>query len=133
MSLRTLEQQRAGQAWNCVSEVKNRDFEGRYSALARSFPALVLTNGLGQALAFLRAKKKSHHKVYYEHVSHWTTKQIYGLAQGDENLLERLIGAESGCQSNSTTYRRATSEALSFMSWLKRFAEAELKKPEDDR
>src|SRR5207244_643045 len=110
---------------------KGQGYEGKYGSLAKKFPALVLTNGLGQALAFLRAKGKDskgrdkpEFQNLYRHISIWVSSQIYN--QKDGKLLERLIGDVAGAACDSNTYRRATAETLAFMTWLKRFAEAEL-------
>jgi CRISPR-associated protein Cmr5 len=124
----TKEQERAAVAWSCVEEVKPKSWQGKYGAWVKKFPALVLTNGLGHALAFLRSKNKEHHSALYGHVSSWTTKEIFGVASGDDKLLERLMGAHPyEARADSDMYRRATTEALAFTVWLKRFAEAELK------
>lgn len=133
MSLQqTKEQERAAKAWANVTEVKPQNYQGEYGALAKKFPMLILTNGLGQALAFLRAKDKPQHRTLYKHISAWVTEQIYVVESGDDELLERLIGAVQGCESNSNIYRRATTETLAFVAWLKRFAEAELTIKEGD-
>ena len=125
---KTIEQKRAGQAWEYIDGIKkqkDQKYKGYYSSWAKKFPTLVLTNGLGPTLAFFRSKGKEKHMAdLYDHVSKWVTSQVYGTS--DSQLLERLIGAVPGCQSNSLIYRRATTEALAFAAWLKRFAEAEL-------
>lgn len=96
-------------------------FKGAYGSLARKVPALILSAGLGQTLAFLRAKGKSEgwnqHQVLYNHLSSWVVAQLPDTA-GD--LLEVVR------QNSSDVYRQATAEALAFLGWLKRFAEAEL-------
>ena len=115
---RTIEQRRAKAAWDDVSGVKDKGYSEEYKATAQNFPMLVLTNGLGQALAFLRAKGKSHHRAFYQHVSRWVTGQIY--PPENDGLLEKIIA------DTSHNYRRSTAEALAFAAWLKRFAEAEL-------
>jgi CRISPR-associated protein Cmr5 len=127
MSLQKLiEQERAKAAWDAVTKFKNShnksDCES-YSTMAKKFPMMALINGLGQALAFLRAKGKAEHRALYQDFSSWVSGQVY--RQSDEKLLERLIGTEPG-GSDSNTYRRATVETLAFAGWLKRFAEAEL-------
>lgn len=122
----TKEQERARQAWADISEVNGQPCEGKYGSLARKFPVLVLTNGLGHSLAFLRAKGKDHHKALYRHFSTWVTWEIYDARPGTNDLLERII------EDGSDTYRRATTEALAFAVWIKRFAEAELREEEDD-
>lgn len=122
----TKEQERAKQAWADISQVKGQKHEGKYGSLARKFPVLVLTNGLGHALAFLRAKGKDHHKELYRHFSEWVTWEVYDARPGTNDLLEKIIEDDSGA------YRRATTEALAFAVWIKRLAEAELEAEEDD-
>ena len=115
---RSLEQERAAQAWECVDQVKNRNYKKEYSSLAKGAPADIQSNGLGQTLAFWRAKKESEeHDALYHHVSSWVTKRI---APGVD-LLEWITKKAS-----TEDYRRATTEAMAFLAWVKRFAEAEL-------
>lgn len=136
MSLqRTTDQERAEKAWENVSEIKKKadqNLEKKYSTVARKFPVMILTNGLGQALAFLRSKipqkpeerKKSEHLFLYTHISDWTVSQLPELAALPGSLLEKIIATDSN------HYRRATTETLAFAGWLKRWAEAELKEGE---
>jgi len=124
---RTLEQERAQQAWACVQEVTNKpqEFKKKYGSLARKVPMLVLTNGLGQTLAFLKAKGKNdpadEHTVLFRHLSSWVLSQVTSSTTASNgDLLQWVL------QNDSAAYRRATTEALAFLAWLKRFAEAEL-------
>jgi len=124
---RTLEQERAQRAWECVQEVtsKSQDFKNKYGSLARKVPMLVLTNGLGQTLAFLRAKGKNdstdEHTMLFQHLSRWVLSQVAPASTSDNrDLLQWVL------ENDSAAYRRATTEALAFLTWLKRFAEAEL-------
>lgn len=132
---KTLEQERAQRAWACVEEVTNQsqDFKKKYGSLARKVPMLVLTNGLGQTLAFLLSKAKRHepenkrsveakaHDLLFTHLSNWVLEQVApGTDAGHQNLLQWVL------ENDSVAYRRATIEALAFLNWLKRFAEAEL-------
>ncbi|HXK42560.1 MAG TPA: type III-B CRISPR module-associated protein Cmr5 [Anaerolineae bacterium] len=127
---KTLDQERAKSAWENVSAVKARqseEFEKKYSSLVRKAPMYILTNGLGQTLAFLKAKgkgeKNNEHEVFYQHLSRWVGAQI-GIQ--NTSLLEWLLTQDSA------TYRRATTETLAYLNWLKRFAEASLKSEETD-
>jgi len=115
----TLDQKRARQAWENVKTVKKQPFEGDYGSLARRVPALVQTNGLGQTLAFLKAKGKDNkaHQVLYDHLSDW----VVGQMGWRRELLAEVV------EQGTADYRRATAEAIAFLNWLKRFAEAELK------
>jgi len=171
---RTLEQERAQRAWECVTQCLNHAVQGLseaiakveekinqdrnenqkkqlqkhkeelnnrleklrtpegearwkkgYSSLARKVPMLVLTNGLGQTLAFLKAKGKNdpadEHTVLFSHLSKWVLDQVApGMSSGNDDLLQWVL------RNDSAAYRRATTEALAFLNWLKRFAEAEL-------
>ncbi len=113
----TQEQERAARAWENVSNgVKGKGFAKEYKALAASAPADIQTNGLGQTLAFWLSKGKGEHKALYGHVSAWVISRMG--ASGD--LLQWIN------QTDSTRYRQATVEALAFLGWLKRFAQAEL-------
>lgn len=156
--MRTLEQERARYAWDCVQHCLDQAIEGlqskineerdekirdelqrrlktlqseeggknwkrEYGSLARKVPSLILTNGLGQTLAFLKAKGKNNpsdeHEVLYQHITEWLKQQL--KLNGD--LLEWIVNS-----ANSQQYRLATMEALAFLQWLKRFAEAVLPK-----
>jgi CRISPR-associated protein Cmr5 len=126
MSLQqTKEQERAAKAWEYVTAVKEQSYAGRYGGWVKRLPALILTNGLGQTLAFLRAKGQgtgNAPQTLYQHVSEWVMDQV---GPGTGSALEWLL------KQDSVTYRRATTESLAFLNWLKRFAEAELKSEEE--
>jgi len=113
--LKTRDQKLAAYAADCISEVKSNQAE--FKSLVRNFPALVMSNGLGQALAFLKAKGKPAHEQLYKFVSEWVSAVVYG--KKGEDLLTLIIA------SDSLKYRRATQETMAIAGWLKRFAEAE--------
>ncbi len=120
---RSLEQERAKEAWECVAAVKGQGYAGKYGQLARSAPADIQANGLGQTLAFWNAKGEAHHQALLNHVSKWVKGQI---KFSEASLLEWVIKT-----ADTDGYRRATAEAIAFLIWLKRFAEAELPKESD--
>jgi len=111
---RLSDQSRAAQAWQDIGQVRTTS-QAEYGSLARKLPALIQVNGLAQTLAFLRSKPdKDHFKLIYRHLDLWVGSHIG--AEGD--LLEWIVAQ------NSAQYRRATTEALAFAMWLRRFAEA---------
>lgn len=128
----TLELERARFAWAKVASVKRQSFEGEYESWAQKLPVLILTNGLGQTLAFLKSKANGEGKPakaqseLFEHLTDWLkdTRTI-PWESTEPDLLERIVN------SSSDTYRVATSEALAFLTWLKRFAEGYLEKKKD--
>ncbi len=104
-----------------LKEERARKFRAAYGRQARRIPAQIQTNGLGQTLAFLRSKGKGQHdkehQAVYNDLSEWVTGQM-GWSGSD--LLSKIL------ESDSATYRRATAEAIAYLIWLKRLAEAEL-------
>ena len=124
---RSLEQQRAQAAWECVQQVKRAEFAAEYRSLARSATADIQANGLGQTLAFWRAKgyesgqpkQNSEHRALLDHVSQWLAGQLKWPGGGD--ALAWITQ-----QASTDDYRRASTEAIAFLNWVKRFAEAEL-------
>lgn len=126
---RSLEQKRAAQAWDCVTSIKGKPHEKDYSSLVRSAPADIQSNGLGQTLAFWRAKGydkgkpkdngNNGHAQLLRHVSEWVRGQLN--ITNSKDLLEWVAKEAATDQ-----YRRATAEAMAFLAWVKRFAEAEL-------
>ncbi|MFP3870629.1 MAG: type III-B CRISPR module-associated protein Cmr5 [Syntrophobacteria bacterium] len=125
----TTEQRRAANAWQEVEQAGKtlKQKQGDYKRLVRSIVADVLNHGLGQVLAFLRAKgyengrekQDDHHALLYRHLTDWICGE---MGWSNTDLLRKLT------QGGATTahYRRATVEAMAYLEWLKRFAEAEL-------
>ncbi len=127
---RSLEQERATAAWDKVKLIRGKEYAKGYGQLAKSAPADIQASGLGQMVAFWRAKgskdgrpkndgEEEHWKLY-EHVSEWVMKHM------NRTHSDGLMGWIMAAGTSTDEYRRATAEALAFLSWLKRFAEAEL-------
>jgi len=112
----TLQQKRAAHAWGCIEKVSSN--QKSYGLLVRGLPSLIQSDGLGQTLAFLKAKaggkQDKEHMVVYNHITAWVQQELN--VKGD--FLEWLLGQ------SSTEYRRATVEVLAYLNWIKRFAEA---------
>lgn len=116
----TLEQQRAAKAWEQTESVSKQQL-AEYISLVEGLPARVQIDGLGQTLAFLRAKAKdkngnyTHHWTAYLFLQEWLSGRFENVKPG---LLEWLMNQDSDI------YRQVSVEAQSYMIWLKRFAEA---------
>jgi len=93
----TQEQERAAAAWQRVhDQVKGKEWAGKYRALVRSATTDILTNGLGQTLAFLLAKDKGakgnplkEHWALNLHLSSW-------IANRDGRDAKSKFGNEGG-------------------------------------
>ncbi|HUM95554.1 MAG TPA: type III-B CRISPR module-associated protein Cmr5 [Candidatus Competibacter sp.] len=109
----SLDQQRAAYAWQCVQNLPKD-----YDKLAKAAPALIMNNGLMQALAFYQSKGKAHHLALNQHLCEWLRQR--GIVQQAEfaSVMAALHGADA------TTFRRATEETLALLKWVRQFAAA---------
>lgn len=112
----TIEQQRAHAAWRAIRQVPPNE-QKKYSAIARKAPSYILTNGLGQTFAFLCTKDEAE-KTLYRHLEEWLRTRL--------EITDTPFDAREWIgTTDSATYRRAMVETLAYLTWLKRFAEAE--------
>jgi CRISPR-associated protein Cmr5 len=90
-------------------------------------PTMILTNGIGQSLAFLLSKKgedsESEEKLKYDKVfriiQSWLQTEIDELkTDNKKEFLEKMAGLDQG------VYLKAQREALAILQWLKRYARA---------
>ncbi|HXH07487.1 MAG TPA: type III-B CRISPR module-associated protein Cmr5 [Vicinamibacterales bacterium] len=111
-TVRTLDQERAAYAWQCVAKC-SKD----YVNLVKGAPALIMSNGLMQALAYYQEKSQEG-KQLVSHVGGWLRK--CGLTSGDEfsQLMQSLHGSEA------VTYMRATTETIEVLKWIKQVGAA---------
>jgi len=124
--LKGLEQGRAKFAYDCAEQAaKSPGYCKEYKSYVRKIPMMIKTNGLGSALAFVKAKTKAKSKVaaayrvIYEHTTDWLKQAPIQLLDFSNNhdLVAEIIKLDS------TQYRAVTVEVLAFFTWLRRFAE----------
>ncbi len=130
----TLDQRRAQHAWEAVQDIVRRyirhengkrivqEEAKKFGGHAKKLPTRIMASGLGQALAFLRAKNYAPDLLTA--VGHWVLDKRANPESSrprptDNALIEQLI------HGNSDFLRRATDETLAYLLWLNRFAEAE--------
>ena len=113
---RTLDQRRARHAWEAVSAAEEKH-QGSYAREAKRFPVRIRTAGLGHALAFLEAKQ---HPQVVRDLDDWVLEQrkLPGAPPGAANLTEAIV------KGDASFLQLATEEALAYLQWLTRFAEA---------
>jgi CRISPR-associated protein Cmr5 len=100
-----------------------------YRRVIQGLPAMVLTNGLGQALAFLMSDRSSVAKqaVVRDLTDALTTiRGLYTNQPDDLTLVERIVNG------NREMFRQATDETLALLTWWVKFVRAFLPKPEGD-
>jgi CRISPR-associated protein Cmr5 len=133
--MKTLEQERSNYAFESVSKIKGKPFEKDASSLISKLGTLILTNGLGNTLAFLFAKGKDHHLEVIAIISNWLFRQDGqnpGITRDDlknkdkkdkkiEEIMKRLV-----LNTSVEQYMYYTEETLRLVNWLRRFSDAML-------
>jgi len=128
MSTQTLSQRRARHALGRINERKQTEPKtyGNYVSHSQSLPAAILMNGLGQACATLLAKSEDH-RLLYDDLQSWLCGDDSSAPfRNRPNLMDAIT------QGDQPSYLPAQAEALSYLVWLKKFANAYLQpdKPE---
>jgi len=131
MSAVSLEQRRAAHAWKWTDPERCREKYGEFVNLAASAPALVMSNGLMQTLAFYKDKAKgtgSPHECLLEGILAWIGREV--LSIGDpvfDRVMPALHGDGRDAAEHSDRYMRATEETLEILTWIRQFAKARKK------
>ncbi|ALV63532.1 CRISPR-associated RAMP Cmr5 [Thermococcus sp. 2319x1] len=145
MNLRTLEQERAKFAYEKVREVMNADenVQKKYSSYVKSAPALIMTSGLGQTLAFYLSKlekkgeadcesiipikeekaEKIAYAYLYKHICEWLAER--------RKLTDNRDPLKFYLEADALEAITLTQETLALLNWLKKFADAMLEKEKD--
>ena len=147
----TLEQKRASYSYDCVDNIKNLPFAEKFKTLVKRTPTLILTNGLGNTLAFLFSKGKDEHIALAYIIGRYLfeeneyTKGIFNLSdetfkENFESVKENLSNLKTSMQNpifknliftDTDKYILATEETLRLLNWLKRFVEAMIEDKEE--
>lgn len=116
--MKLMQQERAKFALEHVEKARNNPGTNQkeYLSYAANLPAMIHTNGLGQAAAFFKSKGGTHEQLY-QLLSEWLTNDDQPLSDYDD-LLEGIV------DSDMQTYRLAQAEAQALMDWVKKFAKA---------
>lgn len=126
MALRTLAQERARHAWEQVGKAWQKagaDFEQQVADPARKIPMRIRNAGLGQTVAYLRAKDEAPEVV--RALSAWCHSR--GLITRNDPE-EFLIQFKDG---PAAKLRLLTAEVLAYLEWYVRFAQARLLESRD--
>jgi len=140
-----LEKGRAEFAYKCAlqgkailtkNQIDNEWYEDDgYKSYVKKLPSMIISNGLGQTIAFVFSKRKKEkdnkkpgteqnpknaydliYKQLTDYLKSESTARI-NMSQDKNELIEWVISL------SSTEYRYVTEEILAFLKWLKRFAE----------
>lgn len=119
--IRTVEQGRAKFAYNrvkTIAVIENQSWKKDYKSYLKKIPMLIKTNGLAATFSFILTKDSEAYKQIYKDCTEWMKndpKQIFTL--NNKDLLEYILNLDS------PEYRAFTTEILSFINWMQRFAD----------
>lgn len=124
---RTWEQLRAENAYRKVQEVAHFDakIQASYRSRAKSLPAMIISNGLGQATATLLAASKGKESdppfLLFRHLEEWLClDDPRAPYQGQDRLMLAIT------KTDVEYYLRAQRESIAWLDWLKKFCAAYL-------
>ena len=112
------EQKRARYALETIEHHQHKDqaWQARYTSYVKSLPAMILSNGLGQSMAFFLSKasgeKDSPYGQLYKDIENWLCNPK-GLLPEHKNLMTALTA------SDMNAYLAAQAESLAVLNWLK--------------
>lgn len=121
------EKKKAKEAWDYKEKAKTANALDKYKSHVRTFPMLVLTSGLLNAVAFAYEKGDvagsdkdgdKGWKLIYQHTADWFENHTDILTVKNGKLLECLLNLS---ETDSHTIRVATNEVIALFTWLKRF------------
>ncbi|MGB3683861.1 MAG: type III-B CRISPR module-associated protein Cmr5 [Rubrobacteraceae bacterium] len=121
MSEQTLAQRRAKHALGRINSLEGTSY-GHYRSYVSALPASILTNGLGQAVATVRAGSQPGYEQLYEHLSSWLCDGDAESPYPEGDLLKNIT------VHNEEHYLHAQAEAMAYLEWLKKFATTFLEK-----
>jgi len=138
--MRSKVQKLAQLAYECVKEVKGKEFASKYLAYARKLPSMIIYNGLLTTVAFAKTKSRKAYakaevkegkkdkkeknievlawKILLEHLEKFLNEE--GIKQDNKDLIQFLSELEV------QEYRFINKRVLEFSQWLKRVAEGEI-------
>jgi CRISPR-associated protein Cmr5 len=101
-----------------VAEDENKSWRSDYKSYLKKLPMLIKTNGIAATFSFILTKDSSAYSQIYEDCSEWIKndpKEIFNF--NSNSLLEYVLNLDSA------KYRAFTTEILSFINWMRRFAD----------
>jgi CRISPR-associated protein Cmr5 len=111
----TVEQLRAQRAWD-MAQAGVEQHHKDYVSTCKGLPALIMTSGLMQTMAFLE-QKGGRHALIGQQIRDWLHER-YHAPKAFEPFMQAMFMADSA------TYQRVNSEVFALLKWLRQFAAA---------
>ena len=119
--MQTKEQKRSLFALEQISRHFNDQVDQETANFIVGMPTMILTNGLGQSMAFLLSKgeRQSKYGRVFDIISTWLQQDIQELAAPSEMEFLKQFS-----RLDQSVYLTAQQETLAVLQWLKRYARA---------
>jgi CRISPR-associated protein Cmr5 len=121
MAIQTKQQKRAEFALRELSQYKIGGVPSGHATFIVGMPNMILSNGLGQTLAFLKAKSSKEERDFVFNVLKKYIQQEFSTfsnTNDDFSFLEKLNSI------SQSEYIKIQEEVLRMLEWLKRYARA---------
>ena len=113
--MQTLEQKRAQRAWEMAQEGV-KEYRKDYVVTSKGLPALIMTSGLMQTMAFLE-QKGGRHAFIGRQIREWLHER-YRSPLAFEPFMQAMFLADSA------QYQKVSAEVFALLKWLRHFAAA---------
>lgn len=121
---RSIEQHRMKFAFE---QSRNAENAKKYEAYVQKIPAFIMTNGLGNTIAYVATQSDKNWKKVGKNICDWLLevenplKDKLATQKGDQDItIMDLLEVLKNCNQNE--YKSATIEMLALFNWLRRFA-----------
>lgn len=131
MAIQTKQQKRAEFALKALDEFKITGVPSDTATFIVGMPNMILSNGLGQSLAFLKAKSsKKERNLVFNVLKKYLCEEFsseFSKEPDDYSFLKKLN------ELDQTQYIKMQEEVLRMLEWLKRYARAFEKDSKKDK
>lgn len=128
---RSIEKERMSFAFNFVRDpgngISNRTKAKKFEAYVQKVPAFIMTNGLGNTLAYLTTQTDAQWKALQKGICEWLKQvdsPIKERLRTTDGKLENILEIMKDDNFHEREYRAVTVEILALFNWLRRFAKA---------
>lgn len=128
---RSIEKERMSFAFNFVRDpgngISDRSKAKKFEAYVQKVPAFIMTNGLGNTLAYLTTQGDEQWKAVQKGICEWLKQvdnPIKEILLATDGKLENVLEIMKDNNFHDREYRAVTVEILALFNWLRRFAKA---------
>lgn len=106
----------------------------KYEAYVQKVPAFIMTNGLGNTIAYISTQSNENWEKVGQNIFDWLLKvdnpikkELEQKQQSDKANIKGLLEVLKDNSVSDTEYKSVTMEVLALFNWLRRFAKTHRK------